>query len=80
MIEIHHWPANSTELIEAGQWLRLIWAIPQETQVFEIKNILAIVMLFESLKTMLLETCGILLVFTKPISYQPPINVYGTDN
>ena len=24
MIEIHHWPANSKELIEAGQWLQLI--------------------------------------------------------
>ena len=23
MIEIHHWPANTTELIEAGQWLQL---------------------------------------------------------
>ena len=25
MIEIHHWPANSTELIEASQWLQLIY-------------------------------------------------------
>ena len=25
MIEIHHWLANSTELIEAGQWLQLIY-------------------------------------------------------
>ena len=25
MIEIQHWPANSTELIEAGQWLQLIY-------------------------------------------------------
>ena len=25
MIEIHHWPTNSKELIEAGQWLQLIY-------------------------------------------------------
>ena len=25
MIEIHHWPANSKELIVAGQWLQLIY-------------------------------------------------------
>ena len=25
MIEIYHWPANSKELIEAGQWLQLIY-------------------------------------------------------
>ena len=25
MIEIHNWPANSIELIEAGQWLQLTY-------------------------------------------------------
>ena len=25
MIEIHHWPANSTELIETGQGLQLMY-------------------------------------------------------
>ena len=25
MIEIHYWPASSTELIDAGQWLQLIY-------------------------------------------------------
>ena len=25
MTEIHHWPANSTELIEVCQWLQLIY-------------------------------------------------------
>ena len=29
MIEMHHWPANSTELIEAGQWLQLIYIASQ---------------------------------------------------
>ena len=40
MIEIHHWPANSKELIEAGQWLQLIYVSSRNSKIQGILMIL----------------------------------------